>query len=106
MKLLKIIAVSATLFAGATAAYASPFDSMGGVMALDAISQAQYASVESVTAGDVPFLRSMTDIDALRQRIASNPYLAKTVVDQGYTIGDIVGIDGTGTGTSVTLYVL
>ncbi|WDR02005.1 hypothetical protein PSQ19_15135 [Devosia algicola] len=104
MKILKIIAVSATLLAGASAAYASPFNAMGGVEGLDMLSDATYATVLTTSAGDVPFLRSQTDTQALQQRISNNPYLAQTVQDQGYKITDVVGLDASG--SSITLYVL
>ncbi|WDR07132.1 hypothetical protein PSQ90_06780 [Devosia rhodophyticola] len=104
MKMFKIIAVTATLFAGASAAYASPFNAMGGVDGLSMLSDATYATVLTTSAGDVPFLRSQTDTQALQQRIANNPYLAKSVHDQGYEITDVIGLDASG--SSVTLYVL
>jgi hypothetical protein len=46
------------------------------------------------------------DTAALQQIIKNNPALARTVVQQGFTIGEIVGADSTGGGTSVTLYAL
>lgn len=104
MKMLKIIAVAATLVAGISASSASPYNAMDGINALDAIGSATHATVLQADAGEASFLRIDTDVDAVQARIRNNPYLARTVVEQGFSIEQIVGV--TGSETDLTIYAL
>jgi len=104
MKMFKIIAVSATLLAGASAAYASPFNVMGGLNSLTSVDQAYSASVLTVNGGEADFLRFDNDVASLQARIKSNSILARNIEAQGYSIDQIVGVDGNETG--LTLYAL
>ncbi|WP_240231397.1 hypothetical protein [Devosia lacusdianchii] len=104
MKMLKIIAVAATLVAGVSASYASPFNAMGGLDALDAIDSASHATVLQANDGEASFLRFDNDVASVQQRIRNNPYLARTVSEQGFTIDQIVGV--TGNDTDLTIYAL
>ena len=104
MKMFKIIAVAATLAVGASAVSASPFNAMGGLDTLDAIGSATYARVLQADAGEANFLRFDNDVAAVQARIRNNPYLARTVTDQGYSIEQIVGV--TGGETDLTIYAL
>ncbi|MET3899349.1 hypothetical protein ABIB57_003304 [Devosia sp. UYZn731] len=104
MKTLKLIALTATLMIGASAAYANPADAMGGYNALNALSDASYATIETVTPTDARFLKIETDNAALQNRVMSNKYVSNSLAAQGYSASDVVGISGSG--TNVTLYVL
>lgn len=104
MKMLKIIALTAVLATGATAAYATPFDAMGGVPALQAVGQAQSATVLTVNPAEARSLKIDTDTAALQSRINDNQYLLQALSAQGYSASDVVGIGGGS--TNVTLYVL
>lgn len=104
MKMLKVIAVTATLLAGVSASYASPFNAMGGLDALDAIDSASHATVLQVNDSEASFLRFDNDVASVQQRIRNNPYLARTVSEQGFTIDQIVGV--TGSDTDLTIYAL
>ena len=104
MKMLKIIAVTATLVAGVSASYASPYNAMGGIETLDAIGSATHAVVLQADAGEASFLRFDNDVDSVQARIRNNPYLARTVVEQGFSIEQIVGV--TGNETDLTIYAL
>ena len=104
MKMLQIIAVAATLVAGVSAASASPFNAMGGLSTLDAIGSATHATVLSVDDGEARFLAFDNDVAAVQARIRNNPYLARTVVEQGYSIDQIVGVQGGE--TDLTIYAL
>lgn len=102
MKMLKIIAVAATLVAGVSASYASPYNAMGGLMSLNSIDDARYATVLQVNAGEASFLAFDNDVASVQARVGNNPFLARTIAEQGYTINQIVGI--TGSGADLTLY--
>jgi hypothetical protein len=104
MKMLKIIAVTATLIAGVSAANASPFNAMGGLDTLDAIGSATFATVLQANEGEAAFLRFDNDVDSVRARIANNPYLARAVAEQGYSIDQVVGVSGNE--TDLTIYAL
>ena len=104
MKLLQIIAVAATLVAGVSASSASPYNVMGGLDTLEAIGSATHATVLSVDAGEARFLAFDNDVASVQSRIRNNPYLARTIADQGYTIDQIVGVQGSE--TNLTIYAL
>ncbi|WP_375451219.1 hypothetical protein [uncultured Devosia sp.] len=104
MKMLKIIVLAATLAAGTTATFASPFTAMGGIDSLNDVRDASIATVETVNDAEARSLRIDTDNAALHARIAGNKALSQSLTAQGYNIGDVVGVDGTG--ASITLYVL
>lgn len=104
MKMFKIIAVAATLVVGASAVYASPFDVMGGLDSLTSVDQAYSASVLKVNPGEADFLRFDNDVASLHARLKSNTILARNIEAQGYSINQIVGVDGNETG--LTLYAL
>ncbi|MDB5528709.1 MAG: hypothetical protein JWR51_1812 [Devosia sp.] len=104
MKTLKIIVLTATLLAGATAAYASPHSDRGGINALSALSDAQYATVLKVNPGEARSLKIDTDTAALQALISQNHAISATIAAQGYAPSDIIGI--TGTGSNITLYAL
>ncbi|MET3899350.1 hypothetical protein ABIB57_003305 [Devosia sp. UYZn731] len=104
MNPLKIIVVTATLLAGASAAYASPHTSHGGINALSALSDARYATVLKVNPGEASSLKIDTDTASLQALIRQNHAISATVAAQGYTPSDIIGI--TGTGSNITLYAL
>ncbi|MDB5528708.1 MAG: hypothetical protein JWR51_1811 [Devosia sp.] len=104
MKTLKLIALTATLMIGASAAYANPADAMGGFDALNTLTDASYATIETVTPTDAQFLKIETDNAALQNRITDNKYITNSLAAQGYAPSDVVGISGNG--TNVTLYVL
>jgi hypothetical protein len=103
MKNLKLIALTATLMIGASAAYANPADARGGFDALNSLTSATYANVETVTPAQAMTLKIDTDNASLQHYISSNKALAATLSAQGYAPSDVVGIDATG---SITLYVL
>jgi hypothetical protein len=93
MRLFKTFAVAALLATSAGATMAAPYEAHTSLRGLD---QANYATVLKVSPSEA---RQM-------EIIKNNPALARTVVQQGFTIGEIVGADSTGGGTSVTLYAL
>ncbi|GLQ12370.1 hypothetical protein GCM10007913_43030 [Devosia yakushimensis] len=104
MKMFKIIAISTVLIAGAGAASASPFNANGGYTALNAIGTAQFANVQKVNAGEASSLKFDTDTAALQSRLSNNAQLTRAIEAQGYSVSDIVGIDGTS--ANLTLYAL
>jgi hypothetical protein len=104
MKMFKIIAISSLLIAGAGAASASPFNANGGYTALNAIGSAQFANVQKVNAGEASSLKIGTDTAALQSRLSNNHQLTRAIEAQGYSVEDIVGIDGTS--ANLTLYAL
>lgn len=103
MRLIKAVAVAALLATSAGAVMASPFDAMGSVQSLD---NANYATVLKVNPGEARSLAIDVDTAALQQRVKNNPALARTVVNQGFSIDQIVGLDASADGTNVTLYAL
>jgi hypothetical protein len=104
MKILHLVAVTATLIAGVSASYASPYNVMGGLNPIEALDTANYATVLSVNANEARSLGFDNDIASIQARIANNPYLARTVANQGYSIDQIVGIDGDD--SDLTIYAL
>jgi hypothetical protein len=103
MKTFKLIALTATLMIGATAAYAHPADAMGGFDALVSVQNATYANVETVTPAQAKTLKIETDNAALQHYISTNKAITAALSAQGYAPSDVVGIDTSG---SITLYVL
>lgn len=107
MKMLKTLAVSAVLLTGVSTAFAaSPFDVNGGLSSLQDIGNARYATVLKVNDTEANVLRFDNDVASIQQRIKNNPFLANQIVEQGYSIDQIVGVDSDGDGASVTFYAL
>ena len=104
MKMIKIVAIAATLLAGVSASHASPYNAMNGVQALDAIDDAVAATVLSVDANEAQSLAFDNNVASVQQRIKNNPYLSRTIADQGYNLDQIVGVDGTE--NDLTIYAL
>ena len=104
MKMFKIIAVAVTLAAGVSASYASPYNVMGGLNSIEALDTANYATVITVNANEARSLGFDNDLASIQARIKNNPYLARTVMNQGYSIDQIVGIDGDD--SDLTIYAL
>jgi hypothetical protein len=103
MRLFKTFAVAALLATSAGATMAAPYEAHTSLRGLD---QANYATVLKDSPSEARQMEIGVDTAALQQIIKNNPALARTVVQQGFTIGEIVGADSTGGGTSVTLYAL
>lgn len=107
MKMLKTIAVSAILLTGVSTAFAAnPYNVNGGLTSLEAIDNANFATVLKVNDAEANNLRFDNDMASIQQRIKNNPFLANQVINQGYTIDQIVGVDGDVDGGSVTFYAL
>lgn len=104
MKMLKIIAVTAALVVGVSSSYAGSFNVVSGADALHAIDNASYATVLKANGSDSSFLLADNDVASVQQRIRNNPLLARTVVQQGFSIDQIIGV--TGTDTDLTIYAL
>ncbi|MGV3574363.1 MAG: hypothetical protein ACO1O4_04400 [Devosia sp.] len=103
MRLIKAVAIAAILATSAGSAMASPFDASGSVQSLD---EANYATVLKVNPAEARSLAIDFDTAALQQRVKNNPALARTVVQQGFSIDQIVGLNANQDGTDVTLYAL
>lgn len=103
MRLIKTFAVVAILATSAGAAMASPYEAHTSLQGLD---QANYATVLKVSPSEARQMAISVDTAALQQRIKENPALARTVVQQGFTISEIVGLDSSRDGAGVTLYAL
>lgn len=107
MNMLKTFAVSAVLLASVSTTFAaSPFDVMGGLGSLQSISDAQYATVLKVNDAEANSLRFDNDIASIQQRIKNNRFLVNTIAAQGYTVDQIVGIDASDDGASITLFAI
>ncbi|MGV8831490.1 MAG: hypothetical protein ACOH2N_05895 [Devosia sp.] len=106
MKILTIIALSASLLAGASTASmaATPYDVMSGVSSLGAIQEASIATVLKVNHNEAQTLAFDNDVASVRARVENNPRLLQAVERQGYTIDQIVGVSGNENG--LTLYAL
>lgn len=102
MKMLKTIAIAATLVAGVSAANANALNSPLNSFA--DISAARSASVLSVNATEAQLLAYDNDVTAVRARIQGNPWLLATIERQGYTLDQIVGASGGQ--NDLTLYAL
>lgn len=102
MRIAKVVALAALISTGAVAAYASPFDA---TPSLNSLSDAYSATVLPVTPGAAKSLKIDVDTASLQALIKQNPYLARTVEQQGYTIDQIVGLDAPNS-DNVTLYAL
>lgn len=104
MRFTKVIATAALLAATtAGATFASPFNVDASVNDLN---KAYFATVLSVTPNEAKALSVDVDAAALQQRIKNNPFLMRSVMDQGYTLEQIVGLDSEGAGAAITLYAL
>ncbi|WP_137150256.1 hypothetical protein [Devosia sp. FKR38] len=104
MKLFKIIALTATLFAGVSAVSASPYNVMGGVESLGAIQEATTATVQKLNGGQELSLRGDNDIASVQANIKNNKWLVESIERQGFTVDQIVGVSGEQ--NSLTLYAL
>jgi acyl-CoA synthetase (AMP-forming)/AMP-acid ligase II len=104
MKMFKIIALTATLLAGASVANASPFDSNGGFESMLAIDSADSAVVLTVNDAEARSLSFDNDVKSVQQRIKNNRALLSAITSQGYTLEQIVGVDGGE--NDLTLYAL
>lgn len=106
MKLLKIVALSATLLAGASSASlaANPYDVMDGVSSLSAIQEAFGATVLQVNQNEAAVLAFDNDLNSVQARVGNNHRLLETIERQGYTLEQIVGVSGEQ--NSLTLYAL
>ena len=103
MRFIKAISVAAVLVAGAGVAMASPFDANSSLQSLD---EASYATVLTVNAGEARSLAIDVDTASLQARIKNNSAISRAVESQGFAVDQIVGIDSTNDGASVTLYAL
>ena len=104
MKIFTILATVATLALGATAVSAGPFDAKDNPAAFNALDTATFATVLAVNSSEAFALRFDNDVASVQARIKNNPYLARTVMNQGYTIDQVVGIDGST--SNLTIYAL
>ncbi|MBU1304327.1 MAG: hypothetical protein KKF33_02255 [Alphaproteobacteria bacterium] len=104
MKMLKIVALTATLIAGVSAASASPYSNMGSIEALNAIQDATGATVLSLNSNEAISLMADNDAATVQARIQNNKWLVDTIERQGYTVDQIIG--ATGDRNSLTLYAL
>ena len=106
MKIVHIIALSATLIAGASTAAlaASPYDVMSGVSSLGSIQEASNATVLKVNANEAKTLSFDNDVASVQARVKGNPQLLNTIERQGYSLEQIVGVSGKQ--NSLTLYAL
>lgn len=102
MKFIKIIALSAALVAGASAANASPFNSM--IDSLGSLQSAYTATVLKVNETEARLVGLDNDIASVRARIENNRPLLQSIQDQGFTVDQIVGVSGDQNG--LTLYAL
>ncbi|SEP63153.1 hypothetical protein SAMN05428969_0221 [Devosia sp. YR412] len=103
MKIVKIIALTAALAAGSTAAFAAPYFGVE-VASLESIQEARNATVLSVNSTEARLLGLDNDVSSIRARIQSNPALLMNVQAQGFDVEQIVGVSGRDTG--LTLYAL
>ncbi|MFD1253826.1 MULTISPECIES: hypothetical protein [Devosia] len=103
MRFTKTLALAAVIATGATAAYASPFDAN---VSFDALNNASSATVLKVNPTQAKSLAIDVDTASLQQLIKNNRYLQRNIEQQGYSIDQIIGIDGDLEGSNVTLYAL
>ncbi|MBU1304328.1 MAG: hypothetical protein KKF33_02260 [Alphaproteobacteria bacterium] len=104
MNMIKIIALTATLVAGVSAASANPYNTMGGVNSLQAIQEASGATVLSINSNEAISLARDTDVASVQALVKNNKWLVETIERQGYTVDQIVGVSGEQ--NSLTLYAL
>ena len=104
MKMFKIIAVATTLAIGASAVLAAPFDNNDTFTALNALDTATHATVLTVNSYEASELKFDNDVASVQSRLKSNPYLLRAITNQGFTIDQVVGVDGTT--TDLTIYAL
>lgn len=103
MNFTKTIALAAIIAAGATAVQASPYNANASLGSLTSATSATVLKVNPVEARSLA-----TDVDtaSLQQLVKNNRYVQRAVEDQGFSIDQIVGIDGDLEGGNVTLYAL
>lgn len=102
MKIVKIIALAATLVAGVSAANASPFNGM--LDSFGALQSAYGATVLTVNDSEAKLIGYDNDIASVRARIESNRPLLQSIQNQGFTVDQIVGVSGGQ--NDLTLYAL
>ena len=103
MRFIKAISVAAVIVAGAGVANASPFDANSSLQSLD---EANFATVLTVTPSEARSLAIDVDTSSLQARIKNNAAISRAIESQGFSADQIVGIDSTRDGASVTLYAL
>lgn len=104
MRFITSIALAAVLATSAAGiAQASPFDAN---VSFDALNDAYFATVLKVNPSEARSLAVDVDVSSLQNQIKNNPFLARTITDQGFTLDQIVGIDSDANGAAVTLYAL
>ena len=106
MNMIKTIALTATLLAGASTAAlaANPYDVMDGVRSLSSIQEATNATVLKVSQNEAYSLSFDNDPTSVQTRVKNNARLLATVERQGFTADQIVGVSGDQ--NSLTLYAL
>lgn len=102
MKIVKIIALAATLVAGVSAASASPFNSM--IDSLGSLQSAYSATVLTVNDTEARLIGYDNDVASVRARIQGNRPLLESIQSQGFSVDQIVGVSGDENG--LTLYAL
>ncbi|MBF0680488.1 MAG: hypothetical protein IR164_16305 [Devosia sp.] len=104
MRFAKTFAIAAIVAASAAGvAQASPYNAN---VSFDALNDAYFATVLKVNPAEARSLSVDVDVSSLQNQIKNNPFLARTIVDQGFTLDQIVGIDSDTNGAAVTLYAL
>lgn len=104
MNFTKTLALAAVIAAGATAVQASPFDANAS---LGSLTTATSATVLKVSPGEAKSLAVDVDTASLQQLVKNNRYVQRAVEEQGFSIDQIVGIDGGDTDSAnITLYAL
>jgi hypothetical protein len=102
MKLLKTVAIAATLVAGVSAANASTLNSMLG--SFSDISSARSATVLTVNATEAKLLGYDNDVVSIQARVQGNKWLVDNIERQGFSVDQIVGASGGE--NDLTLYAL
>lgn len=104
MRFTKIIATAAVLaVTTAGASFASPFNVNPS---LSGLSDAYFSTVLKVTPAEAASLAVDVDVAALQQRIKTNPFLTRSIMDQGYSVDQIIGLDNAEGSADVTFYAL
>lgn len=104
MRFVKSFALAALLATSAAGfAMASPYNAN---VSFDALNDAYFATVLKVNASEARSLAVDVDVSSLQSQIKNNPFLARTIVDQGFSLDQIVGIDSDVNGAAVTLYAM
>lgn len=102
MKIVKIIAIAATLVAGVSAANASPANA--SLSSFGALQDAYSATVLTVNQTEAQLLSIDRDVASVRANIQNNRALLRSIEAQGFSLDQIVGASGDQ--NSLTLYAL